>query len=71
MNRPYTPEEIEKMLNDLYLMIAECKQFLDTYKACPENVAIQLFQLNEAMKILIEETEKMKKVLLPEWSPMY
>jgi hypothetical protein len=65
MREPYTPEEIEKILNDLYLMIAECKLFLDTYKPCPENVVGQLYQLNEAMKILLEETDKMKKVLLP------
>jgi hypothetical protein len=66
MNRQYPPEDIEKIINDLYLMVEECKLVWETYRPCPENIAVQLYQLNEMMKILNAEMEKMKKVLLPE-----
>jgi hypothetical protein len=65
VNRPYTPEEIEKILNDLYLMMIECKLFYDAYKPCPDNVVVQLFELNERMKIINAEMEQMKEIVLP------
>jgi hypothetical protein len=42
-----TPQElIESLLNDIEL----CKETLEMYKACPENIIPQLWELNEALK---------------------
>jgi hypothetical protein len=47
-------------------VLKECKLFHETYSPCPENVAVQLFELNEIMKILLAEMAKIKKIVLPE-----
>ena len=55
-----TPQElIDSLLNN----IALCKETLEMYKAVPENILPQLWELNEQLKKAIIAAEKLKKEL--------
>lgn len=55
-----TPQElIDSLLNNIEV----CKEALEIYKAVPENILPQLWELNEQLKKAIIATEKLKKEL--------
>ncbi len=64
MRQPYSPEDIEKIFNDLRIVLEECKAFHETYQPCSENIAVQLFELREIMRAINAEMERMRKAVL-------
>jgi uncharacterized protein Yka (UPF0111/DUF47 family) len=55
-----TPQElIDSLLNNIDV----CKEALEMYKAVPENILPQLWELNEQLKKAIIAAEKLKKEL--------
>jgi hypothetical protein len=63
MNRTDNYENPKKLIADLLHNIDVCKEALEMYKAVPENILPQLWELNEQLKKAIVAAEKLKKEL--------
>jgi hypothetical protein len=65
MNKEPNSENItpQELIDSLLHNIDVCKEALEMYKAVPENIIPQLWELNEQLKKAIIAAEKLRKEL--------
>ena len=61
MNKPHSPEDAERVINDFLNDIEKCKKYLDIVNDKPETAIKELWELNEVLKKAVEATDKLKK----------